>query len=174
MNTETVEKWKDVVEFKGLYMVSNQGKIKNCRGRILAAPLISGYPTVCLRKDGKSNLKRIHRLVAQSFIPNPDNKSRVRFKDGIKTNISASNLEWVEASLFVECRKIVQKDFNGNVINIWNSFNEAVYGAGVVPEFLKRALRKKISGGGFLWEFKESEKEKKEEEGQTGGFFIDN
>ena len=53
------------------------------------------YGRVTLRKDGKDNQKLVHRLVAETYIPNPDNKPQVNHKDRNKKNNSVSNLEWV-------------------------------------------------------------------------------
>ncbi len=55
---------------------------------------LKGYYRVSLCKSGKVYYKKIARLVAQAFIPNPDNKPEVNHKDGIKANNNVSNLEW--------------------------------------------------------------------------------
>lgn len=56
-----------------------------------------GYPQIRIRLDGKHRQCSIHRLVAEAFIPNPDNKPQVNHIDGNKQNPSANNLEWVTA-----------------------------------------------------------------------------
>lgn len=54
-----------------------------------------GYLFVSLSKDGKRYLKKVHRLVAQAFIPNPFRKPQINHKNGDKTNNGIDNLEWV-------------------------------------------------------------------------------
>lgn len=57
-----------------------------------------GYLLVDLRKDNKRYLKCVHRLVAETFIPNPENKAQVNHKDGNKLNNNIENLEWCTCS----------------------------------------------------------------------------
>lgn len=94
-----LEIWKPVVGYEGLYKVSNLGKVKACPKNGLSErelkPVIVGlYPSVKLVKDGVYKNKYVHRLVADAFIPNPDNLPEVNHKDEDKMNCSADNLEW--------------------------------------------------------------------------------
>ncbi len=57
-----------------------------------------GYPCVNLAKNNKHYVARIHRLIAETFINNPESKPQVNHKDGNKLNYSISNLEWVTRS----------------------------------------------------------------------------
>lgn len=90
------ESWKNILGFSN-YQVSNTGKIKNINtGRILKPALNgSGYLTCSLSEKGKTCSKKIHRLVAEYFVPNYKDSPEVNHKDGDKLNNSASNLEWV-------------------------------------------------------------------------------
>ena len=89
------EQWKIIEEYP-LYMVSNLGRIKNTQtNRILIGGLDKdGYRHVTLQTNGKQVCRRVCRLVAQTFIPNPDSLPCVNHKDEIKTNDCDWNLEW--------------------------------------------------------------------------------
>lgn len=103
------EVWKSVVDYEGLYEISNYGRLvsyykKNGRG-VLESPRFlkgkidkDGYLEYALSKNREMKHKRSHRLVAETFIPNPFNKPEVNHIDGIKLNNHVSNLEWVNAS----------------------------------------------------------------------------
>lgn len=95
------EIWKDIEGYNGLYQVSNCGNVRSLdygkTGEVRVLKTItnnSGYVQVGLHKEGNIKLCTIHRLVAQAFIPNPDNLPIVNHKDYVKTNNVSSNLEW--------------------------------------------------------------------------------
>lgn len=98
----TEEIWKDIKGYEGLYQVSDLGRVKSFKRdseRILK-PLTktTGYKSVTLsNKQVKHQSINVHRLVADAFIPNPDNKPQVNHIDEDKTNNMVSNLEWVTA-----------------------------------------------------------------------------
>lgn len=94
------EIWRNIEGFEN-YQVSNLGNVKslgnnkNKKEKILKpSKNIAGYLQVWLRKDGKTYAKTIHRLVAEAFIPNPDNLPCVNHKDENKTNNKEVNLEF--------------------------------------------------------------------------------
>lgn len=87
------------IESHPRYGVSRDGTIINDRKKIkVPQPTDNGYLKVDLYDSGKKSSKRIHRLVAEAYIPNPYNKPDVNHKDGNKHNNSVSNLEWVTKS----------------------------------------------------------------------------
>jgi len=108
------EIWKDVenikdINYEGLYQVSTFGRVKglervvkHSRGgvqtipeRILALQISkNGYVRVELNKDGKGIKYLVHRLIAQTFISNPDNKPCINHISGVKTDNSVRNLEF--------------------------------------------------------------------------------
>lgn len=82
------------------YSVSDDGQVRNDRnGRVLKTHKMSkGYVSVSLHKEGDHQQRTVHRLVAEAFIPNPEQKPQVNHKDGNKDNNHASNLEWATNS----------------------------------------------------------------------------
>lgn len=94
------EIWKEVKDYEGLYSVSNTGKVySHKRNKLLSATTTGwshgGYCVVCLSKNGKQKMKYAHRLVAEAFIPNPENKPEVNHIDHDNHNNLVTNLEWV-------------------------------------------------------------------------------
>lgn len=104
-----MEKWKDIKGFEGKYQISNYGNVKSIKRfvnhwqgglrlvneRLLKNFIKQGYMYVDL---GNKKHYRIHRLVAESFITNSDNKLEVNHKDGNKLNNHVNNLEWATHS----------------------------------------------------------------------------
>lgn len=90
-----MEIWKTVNGHPN-YEISTEGRVKKkATGKILVSTDDSrGYPAVTLIDDDKQRTKNVHRMVAETFIPNPDNKRTVNHKDGNKRNNHISNLEW--------------------------------------------------------------------------------
>lgn len=93
------EIWKDIEGYEGIYQVSNLGRVKRVTtGRILkGGKNKGGYLGVSLSKNSVISQQRIHRLVAETFIPNQENKPEVNHIDENKTNNKVSNLEWMTA-----------------------------------------------------------------------------
>lgn len=93
------EIWK-TIEANPKYAVSNMGRVKNTHTNYIFSPRDNGrgYLYVDLYKNAKSKRLYIHRLVAQAFIPNHENKSEVNHINGIKSDNRLENLEWCTPS----------------------------------------------------------------------------
>lgn len=97
------EEWRDIEEYFGLYQISNLGNVKSLgnnktrKEKILKPEKTKGeYLRVCLSKDGKHKMYLVHRLVASTFIENPNNYEEINHRDEDKANNYVSNLEWCD------------------------------------------------------------------------------
>lgn len=93
--------WKDIEGYEGLYQVSNTGKVRSLNYKGTGkkkiwkyAITVNTYKQIALCKNGEIKYYYIHRLVAQAFIPNPNNYPVVNHKDENKSNNVVWNLEW--------------------------------------------------------------------------------
>ena len=102
-----IEEWRPVVGYEGLYEVSSYGRVKSLdkydsmnrflRGRILRLFTDGlGYLRAQLYSNSKRKSFLVHRLVAQAFIPNPDNLPQVNHRDENPSNDNVDNLEWCD------------------------------------------------------------------------------
>jgi hypothetical protein len=113
----------------------------------------TGYLQVKIKKDGKWYYRRVHRLVAEAFIPNPDNLPQVNHKNGDKTDCSMFNLEWCtnkdntqhgyDNELYHSkhrCIVIEVYDKQGNYIHTYKSIRETAEQLHINRKTLSRIL----------------------------------
>ena len=150
------EIWKPIKDYEGLYEISNFGNVKilarnytrynyltkryniiKVKEKITQGTINVGYRRICLTKNKVEKNKHIHKLVAEAFIPNPNNYSYVNHIDGNKQNNYIDNLEW--CTLYqnnthayktglrksTDITPILQYDLEGNFIREYKSINEA-------------------------------------------------
>ena len=88
---------RDIKGYEGLYAVTSCGKIYSYKRKAFLRPGKNsrGYLCVNLSKNGKSKTYYLHRLVVETYIPNPENKLEINHKDENKTNNCVNNLEWI-------------------------------------------------------------------------------
>ena len=174
------EIWKDIEGYEGIYQVSNTGRVKklanvsyrlNRWGTIteyhqaekLLIPALDGkknYLFISLSKDGIKILRTVHRLVAETFIPNPHKYKCVNHKDEVKTNNRVDNLEWCtyhynnQYGKNTRSKRLVQMDKQGNVIAKFESTRDAAKEMGVDHVSIAAACRGKTKTiRGFCWKY---------------------
>lgn len=125
-----MEIWKSIVGYEGLYEVSNLGNVRSVdryvnhpkgglslrKGKLLQPNKNhQGYYCVLLSKSCKTENRRVHRLVAEAFIPNPDNLPQINHKDEDKSNNIVTNLEWCTCSYNIMYGSAIQRMINTKI-----------------------------------------------------------
>lgn len=156
---ETMEQWKEIKGYEGIYEVSTLGYVRTCKNKKTHSDLHgervwkqrvlkfktdkTREPRVTLWKDKKATDFLVHRLVAEAFIPNPHNKPAVNHRDGNPKNNNVYNLEW---STYKENNNHA---FDNNLISVGNKTIIRDKNTGKVYQF--RSLSKASS---FLGKYK--------------------
>ena len=176
------EIWKDKKDYEGLYQVSNCGRAKSLdryikgkghslkfkKGRILK-PMKdnNGYLKVRLCNGEKSKTFNLHRLVAELFIPNPNNYKEVNHKDENKTNNVVTNLEWCDRKynmtynngqkrrVIKRLKPILQYTLDGEFVREWKSAKQAEREGGFNSTCICQCCKGHIKyHKGFRWSYK--------------------
>ena len=157
---------KDIKGYEGLYAITENGQVWSYRRSRFLKPFKrkGGYLAVGLCNNGKTNYYLIHRLVAEAFIPNPENKPQVNHKDENKANNCIENLEWATASENINygTRNKRVGLANSRAIQcvetgvIYLSAVEAGKQLGVSNKSISNVLRNKShTAGGYHWKYVE-------------------
>lgn len=182
------EEWRVVEGYEGYYEVSNLGRVRSVERRIVLITR-DGKDRPCvfkekilkqseekkakynwlprkyvgLSKDGKSKRFYVHRLVANTFIENPNNLTDVNHKDGNPFNNNVSNLEWVsrkeniqhafENKLIKTEKPVAKLSDSGAVLEVYRSESEACRVHGVRQGKILRAMQRNGKSCGFKWKY---------------------
>ena len=179
-----MEEWKDIPGYEGFYQVSSYGRVRSVdridsenhfrESRIMVQNYLRGYARVGLRKGEGQKMHFVHRLVANVFIPNPDNLPQVNHKDENPGNNFASNLEWCDTRYNINygrrnrkvsekmvgktntpgSKQVEQQTKSGEHLNTYKSLAEAERETGVLSENISAVCRgKQKTAGGFKWNY---------------------
>lgn len=181
-----MEVWKDIEGYEG-YQVSNLGNARSldrmvggpfgskrfAKGRILKLHCQkTGYLTIDLCNEGKKPIKRpIHRLVAEAFIPNPNNLPMINHRNEVKTDNRVENLEWCDAKYNnnygtvkeriaitntngKKSKRVLQYTKDGKFIKEWPSVGEVTRQTGYSQGTVSKCCRgeQKIYKG-YIWRY---------------------
>ena len=165
------EIWKDIFGYEGLYQVSNLGRVRSLKfgkERILSIRRSKfGYLLVNLCKNSDMKTFRVHRLVGQSFIPNPNNLPEINHRDEDKTNNKVVNLEWCSSKYNAnfgtrnqrqaeKCSKsVIQYTKTGEFVKKWKSTHDVQRNLGFDQGHISQCCTgKRKSAYKFVWKYK--------------------
>lgn len=186
-----MEIWKTIPETDGLYSVSNFGNVRRNEHYTIVKPSVqkenetvafykekfikpykdcSGYFVVSVRdSNGNTRIKKIHRLVAQAFVPNPNDYNIVNHIDENKTNNYFENLEWVTSKENANhgtrnqrikkavSNRVAQYTIDGQLIKVWNSMSEAAKSFGAsTTTYIRRVCTNQFGRKtykGYVWRY---------------------
>lgn len=198
INMNIMEIWKNIEGYEGLYQVSNEGRVKSLerevvyvdgRKKIVKEKILHnilnglGYCHVMLSKNGGPKRYKVHRLVAQAFIPNPNGYPIINHKDENPKNNVVSNLEWCDQNYNVHygtmiergrlkqqnrsdlSKAVEQYTLDGKLVGEYASASEVER---INPEFKTSSVTRCCRGGqmlngmwqsitsykGFIWKYK--------------------
>ena len=168
------EEWKNIRHFEGLYQISNFGFVRslnyNKTGKMqimMLSQAPNGYYSVNLSKDGKIYHYYIHRLVAEAFVPNPNNYTEINHKDEDKSHNVWLNLEWVDhisnctygtrnsrISKNKSKHSVNQYSVDGTFIKHWSSVYQIKQELGIDRAAINRVCQgKQKTSLGYVWRY---------------------
>jgi len=184
------EIWKDIVGYEGMYEVSSFGRVRSLdrrlrNGRLHTGSVLktriarNGYELVSMYADGMQKTDTVHRIMAQAFIPNPDNLPQINHKDENKANNAVDNLEWcdsaynnnygnhirrimeteswkpnLEKALATRPKSVLCLNQSGDIVSRYESARAAAKELGINPSNISACcLGKQKSAKGFTWKY---------------------
>lgn len=154
---------KDVVGYEGLYAVTSCGKVWSYYSKKFLKQRVTknGYLYVILYKDNEIKNYNVHRLVAEAYIPNPDNLPQVNHKDENKTNNCLQNLEWCDAKYNInygtkidrQKKPILQYTLDGEFLREWSSATDV--GREVRRNICHCLNGKTKTAYNYIWKYKD-------------------
>lgn len=149
---------KDIKNYEGLYAITSCGKVWSYQRKKFLEPDTDpyGYMYVSLCKNGLKKNYRLHRLVADAYIPNSDNLPQVDHIDGNKTHNYLNNLQWITSRDNVRKgrnKPILQFDLDGNFIREWEC--AADVGKEVQSNIVNCLKGRYKTAYGYIWKYKE-------------------
>ena len=164
----TDEIWCPIKGYESLYEVSDQGRVKSIgygKDRILKPRIDKdGYLQVYLYKNRVPKHCLVHRLVAKTFIPNPDNLPQVNHKDENKTNNSVQKLEWCDSKYNINfgtrnqriSKPVIQYTKSGEFVKEWKSTRDVERTLNYSQGNISRCCTGRYkSAYNFIWKFKD-------------------
>jgi len=190
------EIWKDIEEYEGIYQISSHGRVKSLKRIVVGPSHIGGeikikgrirknhlrkdsYMGISLNKEGHCNSFLIHRLVANAFILNSENKPDINHKNGVKTDNRVENLEWCTSTENLKhayriglkkanknllgkygathptSKDIIQYDLSGNLIAKYGSAHEASRITKINRGSICQCARGEyLTAGGYIWKWR--------------------
>lgn len=166
--------WRPIAGYNGMYLVSDEGQIMSCervvkteyrttrRRSKLLKPGLRGkkplmYQHVVLSDGMNTKSHSVHRLVAEAFLPNPENLPEVNHKDGNPLNNSVNNLEWCTREYnigYSKNKQIAQYSVDGVKIAEFKSVNTAAEKTKVGRRAISNALTGwSRTAGGYMWRY---------------------
>ena len=158
-------RFSDIEGYKN-YQVTDDGRVwsSNKKGFLKAGTVSGGYQAVDLCKNGKRTTTLIHRLVAQAFIPNPDNLPEINHRDENPKNNVVENLEWCDHSYNINygtrnekvSKRVYQYTLDGKLVCVYPSTIDVVrnnreYNLGAISQCCNGKLHKHK---GYIWSYK--------------------
>ena len=191
------EIWKDIEGYEGLYQVSNLGRVKSLERKIrkrngyrtikelIKKPTLgkNGYLKICLCKNCRVKFYSLHRIVAETFIPNPENKPQVDHINTNKTDNRVENLRWctnkendnnplsrlhrserqlgekncrwgMRGKKCIFSKPIIQLSLKGEYIRTWDCARDVYRELGICYRTISSVLKGRgHTAGGFKWKY---------------------